>query len=98
MSVKSFVPQLQGVSNIIDLALSSHLEQVPTIVFASSVSDLQSGCVKSFDLCGTLTLHAPRLLRRWCRACKNLPRSKECDRHGIWRVQVGGVAGFVKGT
>lgn len=42
MSVKSFIPQLQGVRNLIDLALSSTLEKVPSLVFASSISDLQS--------------------------------------------------------
>lgn len=42
MSVKSFIPQLQGVRNLIDLALSSSLEKVSSLVFASSISDLQS--------------------------------------------------------
>lgn len=42
MSLKSFIPQLQGVRNLIDLALASRLENVPSVVFASSISDLQS--------------------------------------------------------
>lgn len=42
MSLKSFIPQLQGVRNLIDLALASILENVPSVVFASSISDLQS--------------------------------------------------------
>lgn len=42
MSLKSFIPQLQAVRNLIDLTLSSELEKVPSLVFASSISDLQS--------------------------------------------------------
>lgn len=42
MSLKSFIPQLQGLRNLIDLSLSSDLTKVPSLVFASSISDLQS--------------------------------------------------------
>lgn len=42
MSLTSFIPHLQGVRHLIDLALSSELKRVPSLVFASSISDLQS--------------------------------------------------------
>ena len=42
MSIKSFSSQIKGIRNIVDIALGSELESVPPLVFASSISDLQS--------------------------------------------------------
>lgn len=65
MPLKSFIPQLQGVQNLIDLALSSELEKVPPLVFASSISDVQSKSVSSKALC-LLTVPGRSFWRRLC--------------------------------
>lgn len=56
MSLKSFIPHLEGVRHLIDLALSSELERVPSLVFASSISDLQSASSSCHTFLQWLTL------------------------------------------
>lgn len=83
MSLKSFIPQLQAVRNLIDLTLSSELENVPTLVFASSISDLQSE-LSYFGAVRLLT--ATRFLHRRTGPSNREPGSEYCDRHGLRRV------------
>lgn len=56
MSLNSFIPHLEGVRRLIDLALLSELESVPSLVFASSLSDLQSASSTFLTLLQWLTL------------------------------------------
>lgn len=56
MSLNSFIPHLEGVRRLIDLALLSELESIPSLVFASSLSDLQSASSTFLTLLQWLTL------------------------------------------
>lgn len=86
MSVKSFIPQLQGVRNLIDLALSSSLEKVSSLVFASSISDLQS---ESEYLQTWYLLTASRLHFRGASSSDCNSRPNYCDRNGVRRIKMG---------
>lgn len=83
MSVKSFIPQLQGVRNLIDLALSSSLEKFPSFVFASSISDLQS---ESKYLQELYLLTASRLRCKGASSSDCNSGPKYCDWDGVRRI------------